>query len=436
MVAHGFPLEGLGGAEAYTRDLAVALSRLDVEVEVLFPCVDRERERPVLRSDRAYGLELHRIELSKVSALGLVPWDPEIETLFRSLLYRGSFDLVHFQHTWAALPFSLLEAARDTGHPVALTMHDFWFGCPRTHLLVEERRELCDGPASSDLCGECVASQVGTAATDAVANLTRAVERRAERAQSALEACDLVTAPSRYLLDKVRRYELVPEDKLELAPLGLGFHKRVRSRRVRPLTFAFLGSLSTLKNPAALVRAFRRVRGDAQLLLVGPGMADQIDELKLMIGEDPRIQMRGALANHAISVLFSEIDVLVHPSLVENYPVVAREALSVGVPVLGSRRGGLPEIVEHMKNGILFDPLDEDALAGWLQRLLDEPELLEQLRAGIEPVKSIGQDALEWRDRYVRLAEAQVSATGAPSWCADTRNACINATSSAASSGE
>jgi glycosyltransferase involved in cell wall biosynthesis len=83
---------------------------------------------------------------------------------------------------------------------------------------------------------------------------------------------------------------------------------------------------------------------------------------------------------------------------------VIREALQHGVPVVASDLGGMAEMVEHETSGLLFPPGDARALQRALRRLIDEPGLLDRLRAGIAPVRSLEEDAAWTRGEYARLA--------------------------------
>jgi glycosyltransferase involved in cell wall biosynthesis len=80
---------------------------------------------------------------------------------------------------------------------------------------------------------------------------------------------------------------------------------------------------------------------------------------------------------------YKVFDALVIPSTVsEGLPMVALEALQWGVPVIGSRVGGIPEVVRHGVNGLLVPPGDEEALAVSLARLMRDSELRARLRVG------------------------------------------------------
>jgi len=79
---------------------------------------------------------------------------------------------------------------------------------------------------------------------------------------------------------------------------------------------------------------------------------------------------------------YAGCDVVVIPSTVsEGLPMVALEAMQLGVPVIGSNVGGIPEIVREGVNGFLFPPKNAMALADCVQRLLDETGLLAQMKA-------------------------------------------------------
>lgn len=75
--------------------------------------------------------------------------------------------------------------------------------------------------------------------------------------------------------------------------------------------------------------------------------------------------------NYEMPYYYSSSDVVVLPSLLENFPIVALEALSSGKPVIASRVGGIPEIVKDNENGILVDPANVDQMVEALLYLLE-----------------------------------------------------------------
>jgi GT2 family glycosyltransferase len=109
-------------------------------------------------------------------------------------------------------------------------------------------------------------------------------------------------------------------------------------------------------------------------------------------------------------------DVLVVPSIwIENAPFIIKEAFAAGVPVIASDLGGMAEMVVHERNGLLFEPGNAAHLATQISRLLDERDLLERLRRGIERPMSIEQDAATMRTRYAEFARRRRGAATAVS---------------------
>lgn len=91
---------------------------------------------------------------------------------------------------------------------------------------------------------------------------------------------------------------------------------------------------------------------------------------------------------------------VVAPIWWDNAPQVVFELLALRVPVLGAAIGGIPDFVEDGVNGLLFAPNDPDALAGGLRRVLADPDMIDRLRTGIRPMKTLAEHADELEAFY------------------------------------
>ena len=80
------------------------------------------------------------------------------------------------------------------------------------------------------------------------------------------------------------------------------------------------------------------------------------------------------------------------------------EAFAAGIPIVGSNLGGIAELVEDEKNGLLVEPASIEAWVTAFNRLLTEPGLLSRLRLGIPKVRTMDQVAVEMLALYRRLA--------------------------------
>jgi glycosyltransferase involved in cell wall biosynthesis len=124
--------------------------------------------------------------------------------------------------------------------------------------------------------------------------------------------------------------------------------------------------------------------------------------LRRLSRRDPRVQLAGEYHGQAeLTDILRSLDVVVVPSLwYENSPNVILEAFAHGTPVIASNLGGMAELVEDGVNGLVFEPGNAGDLARQLRRLLTEPDLLQRLQAGIQPVKSVAQEMDELEAIY------------------------------------
>ncbi|MCX5867824.1 MAG: glycosyltransferase [Proteobacteria bacterium] len=157
------------------------------------------------------------------------------------------------------------------------------------------------------------------------------------------------------------------------------------------------------------MEAFNRLReAPAELKIFGdfvPYHGDQGYSSELRkLGENPRIKFMGGFPPERVGEIFSEIDVLITPSIwMENSPLVIHEASLAQVPVIASRIGGIPELIEDGKNGLLFEPNNALDLQKKIELLLNRPETLSRLRAYPAQIKTIEQNAQELEEIYARL---------------------------------
>lgn len=166
-----------------------------------------------------------------------------------------------------------------------------------------------------------------------------------------------------------------------------------------------LRNLEPVYDNASALRAFALLRArwpHARLSVAGSGpeltaLHALADELQL--GE--AVHFCGQLDRQGIARLLSTADVTLNPSLADNMPVSVLESLASGVPVVSSRVGGIPDLLQHGVSALLVPPADPAALAQAAASLMDDPALRQQLRAGGRSVV----ESCRWATVAPRLAE-------------------------------
>ena len=344
-------------------------------------------------------------------------------------------DLIHAMHL-QGLSASVLPAFAEAGVPLVFTAADFWPICP----VVDLRRHdgaLCAGPKVAH-CVRCIASRNPDPRARSAARLVpgalikaadlasrtplgrlslplrqvAAVRKRPSYIRENLRSVDRVAAYTGLTRDLLASNG-VGDGKILVSPYGIDasdLAEAAERRRPSPtLRIGFVGTLAPHKGCDTLLRAFRALPPDLNASLSVHGDPDRYPsfaaELRRLAGDDPGISFRGAFSREDLGRVFSEIDVLVVPSRwYENAPGVIFEAFAAEIPVVATDLGGMAEFVRHEENGLLFELENEEDLARQLWRLREEPALLEGLRAGIGPVKTVAEYADELERLYAELA--------------------------------
>lgn len=248
------------------------------------------------------------------------------------------------------------------------------------------------------------------------------------------KASDLRIRALRVLRDRALRSAVrvvCPSDYLRRIALGWGLHPdrvrvianpapvlpelppreelRLRHGFTGP-TLVFAGRLAAQKSLEDGLDALAQAPA-ARLIIVGDGpRRERLAAQATALGLDGRVRFLGTRPRREVLELMRAADAALLPSAWENFPHAAVEALAAGTPVIASRAGGVPEIVEDGVNGLLVPPRRPDALAAAVRRLLDDRGLAEGLRGrAAESVR--GLDAGRCYSELETVLEEGASAT-------------------------
>ncbi len=156
-------------------------------------------------------------------------------------------------------------------------------------------------------------------------------------------------------------------------------------RPARPFTIGYFGRLVEEKGVRLLLEAVAKLTGDWTLLLLGGGpLRSDLEILATVLGIADRVTFLGQVASTEMPTLYHQIDVLALPSLTrpnwkEQFGRVLVEAMSSGIPVVGSDSGAIPSVVGQ--GGIIVPENDSDSLRGAFERLMSDADLTERLAA-------------------------------------------------------
>ncbi|MEO5689590.1 MAG: glycosyltransferase [Burkholderiaceae bacterium] len=210
--------------------------------------------------------------------------------------------------------------------------------------------------------------------------------------RAALRSAERVIAVSAPLARAVAELADLPASRIACIPCAgfspAVFHPRSRDERAalrqvlgvaaRSRVVLFVGHLVPVKALDVLLRAWALLLRDAtagasaRLILIGEGaQRDALERLARQEGIVDRVEFLGPLLHPAVADWIAAADVLCLPSHAEGSPNVVVEALASGTPVVASRVGGIPDLVDDGVNGLLVPAADPAALAAALGAALD-----------------------------------------------------------------
>jgi glycosyltransferase involved in cell wall biosynthesis len=220
----------------------------------------------------------------------------------------------------------------------------------------------------------------------------------------ALRRASSIVVPSAYLAQIARGWSL-DGGRIHVLTNPAPPPREVEARQLAPGTFVFVGRLTRQKALGVAIEAVAHVPA-ARLVVVGDGPERAELERHAASAANGRIEFRGALSRDEALGFVAGATAAVLSSDWENLPHAAVEALSVGVPVVATAVGGVPEVVHHGENGLLVPPGRPDELAAALTRVLEERDLRDRLAAGARPsVARLSSDEVYTRLESL-LAEA------------------------------
>ncbi len=198
-----------------------------------------------------------------------------------------------------------------------------------------------------------------------------------------LERAALLLALSGQWNDTLKR--IAPGATIQTLPNAVPLHDvPTRAAGEARSRILFAGRIGARKGTYELLRAFARLAPkfpSATLVCAGDGEGEKLKQLAAQLGVAERLECPGWLSAEALAGELQRASIFALPSHHEGVPMAMLEAMSRSLPVLTTSVGGIPEVVENDRNGILVSPGDVDAIEAALERLLQSSAERERLGA-------------------------------------------------------
>ena len=288
----------------------------------------------------------------------------------KAFLQRSSFDVAIVQNLYPFLSPSILPVLREFNIPVMMRCPNYRLFCPNgLHLSHGKICEKCLGGREYwclfQNCENNVFKSLGYALRNTAARLSRSI----------VDHVDLFV-----VLSEFQRMRFIaggiPPERIEIlpniAPSTLEPHFEDAGK-----TVSFVGRISLEKGIKDFMVAAARLP-DIPFAVAG----DHHQMHDFLKSAPKNIQWRGFLSDKNLIDFFHQSRILLFPSnCFEGFPNVITNAMAAGKPVIASRLGGVPEIVDHERTGLLFAPGNLSEMVNFVKQLYADPALCSRLGA-------------------------------------------------------
>ncbi len=368
-----------GGSGAVATELGTALAERGHEVHFI------SYARPARLLEFHPGVTFHKVSVSSYPLFRYPPYDLALASLMREVAEVRELDVLHVHYAIphavsAVLARAMLEGSRPA---IVTTLH-------------------------------------GTDIT-----IVGADRSYFHPTRFGIERSDVVTTVSSWLRDETVRI-FAPGKEIRVVPNFVDTARftprdcaltRDRLGVGDEAVLAHVSNFRPVKRVADAIRIFARVAAErpARMLLAGDGPErPHAEELAQELGMRDRVQFLGE--QERVEMVLACADLFVLPSDAESFGLSALEAMACGVPVLGTRAGGLPEVVEDGVSGHLFDVGDIDGAASAALGLLADADRREAMsHAARERARAEfgAQRVVDTYEQLYRAALAQAPTTRA-----------------------
>ncbi len=391
-IASLYPPKMLGGAEVSARNLSDLLASAGHDVMVVRAADLDEQEG---EESPGPGITVVRLKTPHVypvfrfydaGRLKKPLWhvqdhfDQRLRPAFGQILDTFAPDLVNV-HLLQGLGYPLLKEVARRRIPVNYVLPDLGLACIRMSMFK-------NGKDCSGHCAPCA--------------LSTRYKLGLIRQQSRVS----FVSPSRANLETLSRYFPVKDypSAVILNPNAYPMPTRRRSKadHVRLL---YAGRIHDSKGIAMLLGAVEALARDHRVTLTVAGRGQQEAELRARYGHEPWCNFLGFVSHQQLADQMMDSDLLCIPSIwAENSPGVVIQALGLGLPVMGSDRGGIPELVRDGNNGRLVRDPTQSAWQAALAGVLEQPDMLNSWHATATAeadrfdARTIGRQMLDWME--------------------------------------
>ncbi len=356
-----------GGSEKYYFELAKLLK--DHGHTVAF--FSMKNENNIKTGDREYFVdEIDMNTGSKFEALNVI-YSKKNKVLMEKALEEFKPDIVHINNFQRQLSASIIDAVKEKNIPLIMTAHDLNSICPASIMLYNG--EVCEDCITkgytSCIKKKCIKNSM-------LKSVLGYIEKKYYDLHKIFCKVDCIISPSEFNKNQLLKGKLKCNDITVI-------HNFVNETKKTDYTLGdcafYFGRLSKEKGILNLIEAINNIPG-ARLIIAGDG--PERENIQAYIKEhklENRITLLGYLNQNDIRENIRKCRFVTVPSIwYENCPYSILETMEIGKPIIGSKIGGIPELIQDGINGFTYEHNDVTKLTNILMKLFGNDETVKQ----------------------------------------------------------
>lgn len=391
-----------GGSEAYMLELGQALKNLGHDVQYY----GMEDPQNTVGNDLdiyAPNVDYHKSGMNPaklISTAFSTIYSQTAREQMETLIDRLRPDVVHMNNINFQLTPSIFYSAKDRGVPLVQTVHDSQIACPCHRLYIEHEQRICEeceeGKYLPCIRHKCVQDSTSK-------SVLAAAESYYYHARNTYNLVDAYICPSNFMADCIRRagVDLSRIQVLTNFSARIDFPAALEPQDPYALYF---GRLSVEKGLETLLDVAQELP-EVRLIIAGRGPLEEL--VRKTAASSSNISYAGFRTGTELHQLIAGAAFTICPSEChDNCPLSVVESEALRTPVIGSRLGGIPDLIEDGVTGILFEGCSKQGLKDAVSLLWNHEELRLQMAENCKQisVSMVDQYALEVVKLYQRIS--------------------------------
>ena len=362
-----------GGSESYMIKLGDELSKMGHTVEY-FGMYDEKNTKENSLSLYTTNMDFHSKGIERFLYPFKIIYSREAYTKLGKVLDSFKPDVVHMNNINFQLTPSIIYAVKKRGIPLVQTVHDYQMICPNHLLYSFTEARPCDkcikGSKQNCFKYRCIHDSK-------IKSLIGVIEAKFYSALKTYKKVDLYICPSMFLENKLLGASDIYKGKTYTIHNFIEKKQAVNKTAEKPY-IVFVGRLSKEKG-VKLLSDTAKLLPEYSFVVAGNGPDDEC--LKGI----SNVELKGFVSGQALTDLMANAKLLIAPSVCyENCPLSILESHSLGVPVVTMNSGGMAELVEDKKTGVLAKAPTPEALCEAIKECLCDEELYKALKSNCE----------------------------------------------------